>query len=280
MRTMGPGPGAGAIVVTGAANGIGAAVAERLRDDGRLVVGLDVEPCGFAPSLEVDVADIDGHERLIESIAASTAASGASPTSPAISIPEPLADLTVAAYRRQLAVMLDGPIWLARAAGLHMAAHGGGRIVNITSIHAQNSERAAVAYDAAKGGLEAATRTLAIELGEPGVLVNSVAPGFVRTRMSIVNGRSELDTDWFRDGLRRERPAAARAAGRARRDRARRLVPALAREHVRERSTDRRRRRADRGLLTWPRSSACDRNRRRPRRPHRVRPRRLARVLA
>ena len=81
-----------------------------------------------------------------------------------------------------------------------MAANGGGRIVNITSIHAQNSERLALAYDAAKGGLEAATRTLAIELGERGVLVNSVAPGFVRTRMSIVNGQSELDTDWFQDG--------------------------------------------------------------------------------
>jgi NAD(P)-dependent dehydrogenase (short-subunit alcohol dehydrogenase family) len=95
---------------------------------------------------------------------------------------------------------IDGPIWLARAAGLHVAANGGGRIVNITSIHAQNSERRALAYDAAKGGLEAATRTLAIGLGERGVLVNSVAPGFVRTRMSVVNGQNELESDWFREG--------------------------------------------------------------------------------
>jgi 3-oxoacyl-[acyl-carrier protein] reductase len=81
-----------------------------------------------------------------------------------------------------------------------MAAHGGGRIVNVTSIHATHSERTALSYDAAKGGLEAATRTLAIELGEHGVLVNSLAPGFVRTRMSVVDGQDELESDWFRTG--------------------------------------------------------------------------------
>ena len=61
MRSMAPDPGNGAIVVTGAANGIGAAVAERLRGDGHLVIGLDLEPCASAVAA-VDVADIDGHE--------------------------------------------------------------------------------------------------------------------------------------------------------------------------------------------------------------------------
>jgi NAD(P)-dependent dehydrogenase (short-subunit alcohol dehydrogenase family) len=197
---MGEVVGSGAIVVTGAGNGIGAAVAEWLRSDGRLVVGLDVEECAFAPSRRVDVADIDGHERLITDIAAEHGRIWGLVNVAGIFIPEAVADLTVAAYRRQLGVMLDGPVWLARAAGLHMAGNGGGRIVNVTSIHGTNSERTALSYDAAKGGLEAATRTLALELGEHGVLVNSVAPGFVRTRMSIVDGRDELETDWFRDG--------------------------------------------------------------------------------
>jgi NAD(P)-dependent dehydrogenase (short-subunit alcohol dehydrogenase family) len=188
------------VVVTGAGNGIGAAVAERLRGDGYLVVGLDVEACGFAPSLEVDVADIAGHEALIGRIAAEHGRIWGLVNVAGIFIPQGLADLTVEAYRRQLAVMLDGPVWLARAAGMHMAGHGGGRIVNITSIHATHSERTALSYDAAKGGLDAATRTLALELGEHGVLVNSIAPGFVRTRMSVVDGRDELETDWFRDG--------------------------------------------------------------------------------
>jgi 3-oxoacyl-[acyl-carrier protein] reductase len=186
-------------VVTGAANGIGAASAARLRQDGMLVVGLDIEPCETGPSVEADVSAIESHDSLIERVAAEHGPVKAMVNVAGVFIPESVADLTPASYRRQLGVMLDGPIWLARAAGLHMAHNGGGRIVNITSIHATNSERTALSYDAAKGGLEAATRTLALELGEHGVLVNSLAPGFVRTRMSVVNGVDELDGDWFKD---------------------------------------------------------------------------------
>ena len=186
-------------VVTGAANGIGEAVTARLREDGMLVVGLDMEPCVQGPSIEVDVSDIERHDGLIEQIATDHGPVKALVNVAGMFIPETVADLTPAAYRRQLGVMLDGPVWLARAAGLHMARNGGGRIVNVTSIHASNSERTALSYDAAKGGLEAATRTLALELGEHGVLVNSLAPGFVRTRMSVVNGVDELEGDWFKD---------------------------------------------------------------------------------
>ncbi len=185
-------------VVTGAANGIGAAVAERLRADGMLVVGIDREPCDHQPSLIADVADIDGHTARIDAIAAERGPVWALVSVAGLHVAEPVEELTVDAYRLQLGVMLDGPIWLARAAGLHMAAHGGGRILNVTSIHAANSERGSVAYDAAKAGLEAATRTLAIELGDRGVLVNSLAPGFVRTRMSMHDGEDELASEWFR----------------------------------------------------------------------------------
>jgi NAD(P)-dependent dehydrogenase (short-subunit alcohol dehydrogenase family) len=186
-------------IVTGASNGIGAAVASRLRADGLTVVGLDLEPCDVQPSIVCDVSQIDGHEQLIAGIVREHGPLWALVNVAGIFVPEALERLTVAAYRRQLGVMLDGPIWLARAAGMAMAASGGGRIVNVTSVHATNSERTSLSYDAAKGGLDAATRTLALELGAHGVLVNSVAPGFVRTRMSVVDGRDELETDWFRD---------------------------------------------------------------------------------
>jgi NAD(P)-dependent dehydrogenase (short-subunit alcohol dehydrogenase family) len=186
-------------LVTGASNGIGAAVADRLRDDGMVVVGIDIEPCGFEPSVVCDVAQIEGHEQLIEGLVRDHGALWALVNVAGIFIPETVDRLTTAAYRRQLGVMLDGPVWLARAAGLAMARTGGGRIVNVTSIHATHSERASLSYDAAKGGLDAATRTLALELGAHGVLVNSVAPGFVRTRMSVVDGQDELESDWFKD---------------------------------------------------------------------------------
>jgi NAD(P)-dependent dehydrogenase (short-subunit alcohol dehydrogenase family) len=69
----------------------------------------------------------------------------------------------------------------------------------LTSIHGKLSEPTSTAYDVSKAGLEAATRTAALEFAEFGVLVNAVAPGFVATRMSIVNGQDELDSDWFNE---------------------------------------------------------------------------------
>ncbi len=164
------------------------------------MAGLDLEPVtvdrihGYA----CDVAAIEGHEALIRSIEEELGPVTALVNVARVFRPHPLAELTVEVYRRHLAVMLDGPVFLARAAGLRMAARGGGRIVNVTSIHSTHGEEASLAYDAAKAGLEAATRTLAIELGPRGVLVNAIAPGFVRTRLSVVDGADELDSDWFR----------------------------------------------------------------------------------
>jgi NAD(P)-dependent dehydrogenase (short-subunit alcohol dehydrogenase family) len=78
-----------------------------------------------------------------------------------------------------------------------MAKRGYGRIVNVTSINGAFGERGGLAYDAAKAGLDQATRTLAIEYGGRGVLCNAVAPGFVETRMSLVDGVLETETEEF-----------------------------------------------------------------------------------
>ena len=195
-------PGAAVAMVTGAANGLGRAIAARLRDDGFTVAGADIEPVvpgGGIAAYHLDVADLDAHEDVLDRVEQELGPLSVLVNVAGISVPEPVDQLTVAAYRRQLAVMLDGPVWLARGAGLRMASRGAGRIVSITSVHSAVSEVGSLAYDCAKAGLEAATRALAVELGPRGVLVNAVAPGFVRTRMSIVNGQDELESDWFRD---------------------------------------------------------------------------------
>jgi NAD(P)-dependent dehydrogenase (short-subunit alcohol dehydrogenase family) len=201
--------------VTGAANGIGRAVALRLVADGYAVAGLDIEEvagAGITP-FRCDVAEIAGHEQLIADIEARLGPLDALVNVAGISIPQPLAELDPVTYQRHLDVMVTGPVFLARAAGLRMAERKSGRIVNVTSIHGTHSEAGCVAYDVAKGGLEAGTRTLAIELGRSGVLVNSVAPGFVNTRMSIVDGQSELETDDFREIYQRHaKIALARAS--------------------------------------------------------------------
>jgi NAD(P)-dependent dehydrogenase (short-subunit alcohol dehydrogenase family) len=188
-------------IVTGAANGIGQAVAERLVADGFAVAGLDIEPVAIPGVLGIhcDMADLASFAAIVERVERKLGPIEALANVAGIAVNQTLEELTVEGYRRQLAVSLDGPIFLARAVGLRMKAHGTGRIVNVTSVHAHQSEGAALAYGASKAGLEAASRVMAIELGPHGVLVNDVAPGFVRTRMSVHDGVNELDSKWFTD---------------------------------------------------------------------------------
>jgi 3-oxoacyl-[acyl-carrier protein] reductase len=189
----------GVAVVTGVASGIGAAVAERLGAAGHLVVGIDIASSALPHALLHDVADIEGHEPLVARIEDRHGPVTVLANVAGMAIPQSVEELTPASVRRQLAIMLEGPVFLARAVGMRMARRGGGRIVNVTSVHATNGEPRSLAYDAAKAGLEAATRTLAIELGPHGVLVNAVAPGFTRTAMSVVEGEDELESEWFRE---------------------------------------------------------------------------------
>jgi NAD(P)-dependent dehydrogenase (short-subunit alcohol dehydrogenase family) len=192
-------------IVTGAANGIGRATAERLVADGFTVAGLDIEPVDVpgVTAVHCDMSQIASFDGIVDAIERDLGPVEALANVAGIAVNESLADLTLEGYRRQLAVTLDGPIFLARAVGLRMAARGSGRIVNVTSVHAHHSEAAALSYGASKAGLEAATRVMAIELGEHGVLVNDVAPGFTRTRMSVHNGQNELDSEWFADVYQR-----------------------------------------------------------------------------
>ena len=84
--------------------------------------------------------------------------------------------------------------------------------MNVTSIHGLFGEETALSYDVSKSGLNQATRTLAIEFGPHGILVNAVAPGFVSTRMSVADGRNELESDWFWGSTRSARRLHERTA--------------------------------------------------------------------
>lgn len=190
-------------LVTGAANGIGRAIAERLAAEGARVVAVDVEAVpDLGPSVHGLRWDLSETESLNGLIVAAEAEVGpldvlvnnAGVFEPALAI-----DLTVDSYNRVLAVNLHAPVFLASRVARGMIERGYGRIVNITSVHARFGEEYAISYDVAKGGLEQATRTLAVELSRHGVLVNAVAPGFVATRMSVVDGKDELESDWFKD---------------------------------------------------------------------------------
>lgn len=182
-------------LVTGAANGIGRAIAARLRATGARVTGVDREP---GAEVAFDLADTAGIGALVDAIEADGGPVDVLVSVAGVFEPHPALELPLDSYRRVLAVNLDAPVALAQRCGRSMVARGYGRILSITSIHGQHSEELSLSYDISKAGLEGATRTLAIELGPHGVLVNALAPGFVNTRMSVVDGVNELESDWFK----------------------------------------------------------------------------------
>jgi 3-oxoacyl-[acyl-carrier protein] reductase len=189
-------------LVTGGANGIGRAIVERFVAEGAAVAVVDVEPVedfGDVVAFRGDLAATTELAVLVDEVEERLGPLDVLVNNAGIFEPALAVELTLESYRRVLAVNLDAPIFLAARVARGMVERGYGRIVNITSIHGRFGEEQALSYDAAKGGLEQATRTLAIELSRHGVLVNAVAPGFVSTRMSVVDGVNELDSEWFRD---------------------------------------------------------------------------------
>lgn len=74
----------------------------------------------------------------------------------------------------------------------------GGRIIHITSVHGERAESGSGSYAMAKAAINQFCRNLANELADRNILVNAIAPGFVDTAMSVVDGVSELESDWFR----------------------------------------------------------------------------------
>ena len=190
-------------LVTGGSNGIGRAIVERFLAEGARVAAVDREPFQDGPdgvtSVSFDLSATEELGSLVDRVEAELGPLDILVNDAGIFEPALAVELGLDSYRRVLAVNLDAPVFLAKRAAQSMLERGYGRIVNITSVHGEFGEETALSYDVAKAGLNQATRTLAIELGRHGVLVNAVAPGFVATRMAVVDGRNELESDWFRD---------------------------------------------------------------------------------
>jgi NAD(P)-dependent dehydrogenase (short-subunit alcohol dehydrogenase family) len=172
-----------ALLVTGAASGIGAAVAERERGRGRRVVGWDL---GFEAegedALIVDVGDEaavaaawEETVRRVGRVDGLVNAAGIFPTAPLAEMGLELWDLT-------LRINLTGAYLTCARALPHMAAAGGGAIVNVASLAALRAPRIpSSAYAATKGGIVAFSRAVGAEGGADGVRCNSVCPGAIDT---------------------------------------------------------------------------------------------------
>lgn len=121
----------------------------------------------------------------------------------------PFLDLELDDVRRVLDVDLVGPFLCGQKAARHMIRQGGGgRIVNVTSVHEHQPRVGAAPYCAAKGGLGLLTQVMALELAEHGITVNAVAPGEIATPMT---GQEDTDVHTeSRPGVPLGRPGDAR----------------------------------------------------------------------
>lgn len=169
-------------VVTGAASGIGAAVAERLAAAGAHVVVCDVDTSGARSVADriggevwrVDLADTEALEglRLEADILVNNAG---------VQHVAPLEEFPPERFRLILRLMLEAPFLLVRAALPHMYATGWGRVVNVSSAHGLRASAFKSAYVSAKHGLEGLSKVVALEGAGKGVTSNCVNPGYVRT---------------------------------------------------------------------------------------------------
>jgi 3-hydroxybutyrate dehydrogenase len=168
--------------VTGAASGIGAACARALAEAGAHVIAADVDAAGAArlaaelggEPWTVDLADTGALEDLVLDVDVLVNNAGVQHVAPIEEFPP-------AEFRRMLALMLEAPFLLVRAALPHMYERGFGRIINITSVHGLRASPYKSAYVAVKHGLEGLSKVIALEGGPRGVTSNCISPGYART---------------------------------------------------------------------------------------------------
>ena len=188
------------VLVTGSSRGIGKATAQLFAEGGARVAVHYRQNAEAAEqtlaslagdghcSIAADVSDPESVSALIDEVTATMGGLDVLVNNAGIGEHHPVEDVDYAqwqtAWQRILATNLLGPANLSFCAARHMLAHGGGRIVNVSSRGAFRGEPRQPAYGASKAGLNAMGQSLAQALAPGGVYVFTVAPGFVETDLA------------------------------------------------------------------------------------------------
>jgi 3-oxoacyl-[acyl-carrier protein] reductase/pyridoxal 4-dehydrogenase len=175
-------------IVTGAAQGIGKAVADKLSEEGATVVGVDVQD---GTTIKADVSSEADVKRMVDETVAEHGKLDVLVNVAAIVPFTPWDEIDFAEWRRIMSVNLDGTFLTNHYASKAMRENGYGRIVNIASNVILAGTPNLAHYVASKGGVWAFTRALARELGKYGITVNSVAPGLTETEGTLASPHAE-----------------------------------------------------------------------------------------
>jgi NAD(P)-dependent dehydrogenase (short-subunit alcohol dehydrogenase family) len=173
------------VVITGGTSGIGAATAQRFRDDGCDVVVLARHP---GPGvITCDVGDRDQVDRAFAQIGSLDVLVD----NAGVSVRSPAVDIGAGQWDQVIGTNLSGAFWVAQAAARSMLAADGGVILFTASTNALVGYRYYADYNASKAGLVALTRSLALEWA-PKIRVNAVCPGYVLTPMQEAEYTPEM----------------------------------------------------------------------------------------
>jgi meso-butanediol dehydrogenase/(S,S)-butanediol dehydrogenase/diacetyl reductase len=179
-------------MITGAARGIGRAIAARLRADGLAVSvadlpGPELEQTAAelgALALELDVTDPDAVEAAVAAHVSGLGGLDVMVANAGIAVTTPLLELTLADLRRTLEVNVQGVFHCYQAAARQMIVQGrGGRLIGAASVAAHRGGKWQSAYSASKFAVRGMSQSVAQELAEHGITVNVYSPGVVQTPM-------------------------------------------------------------------------------------------------
>ncbi|MEQ8966731.1 MAG: SDR family NAD(P)-dependent oxidoreductase [Azospirillaceae bacterium] len=198
-------------IATGAARGIGRAIADRLAAEGAQVIYADIdgdeaaaaaraggggEACAGAA---LDITDAADSRRLVAEVLTERGRIDVLVNNAAILDISPWDSLDYERFREVVRVNMDGALLCTMAAVPAMEKGGGGRILMTASIMGLFGSKESLPYSTAKGGIVNMVRCLACDLAGRNITVNAIAPGFIDTRMArLADGSHEHETDYFR----------------------------------------------------------------------------------
>lgn len=180
-------------VVTGAASGIGFACARRFAQEGAILIGLDLNPCGAWGEIEelspesrfhqLDVTDADAQQAAAADVIENHGRIDVLLTAAGVGAGGPVNMLDEDSWDRVVDINLKGTFLSIKSVLDTMMARRSGSIITIASVEGLNGTEGGSAYNASKGGVVLLSKNVAIDYGRMGIRCNSICPGFIDTPM-------------------------------------------------------------------------------------------------